>query len=164
MTSLNLQFFIWNHVISQIVEAHLVVCAVGDIRVVGLTALVVILLVDNETDAQSHIAVNLAHPLTVAPGKIVVNGDDMHALARERIEVGGEGGNKSFALTGFHLRNASLMQDDAAEYLHGKVLHAKNTPRGLAAGGKRLGKNIIESFTVRKALLKPRRFRLEFLI
>ena len=45
---------------------------------------------NHHTDGQAEEAVNLTHPLGVALGEIVVDGDDMRALARQRIEIGSE--------------------------------------------------------------------------
>ncbi len=70
------------HVVAQVVEAELVVGAVGDVAGV-LRALVrgVDSPGDDETDAEAEPAVDLAHPLGVAGGEVVVDGDEVHALA-----------------------------------------------------------------------------------
>ena len=70
------------HVVAQVVEAHLVVGAVGDVGGVGRAALVAREVVDDQAHAQAQEAVHLAHPLAVALGQVVVHGDDVHALAR----------------------------------------------------------------------------------
>ena len=81
MATLHLQLFIGHHIITQVVKAHLVVCAVGDIRRVGFPALRVVFLMDNQADLQPQEAVNLAHPLRVTPGEVIIDRDDMHPLA-----------------------------------------------------------------------------------
>ena len=68
----------------------------------------------------------------------------MHALAAQRVQIGGQGGHQRFAFTGAHLGDASLMQDDAADDLHGEVTHAQHPIRRLAAGGKRFRQNIVQ--------------------
>ena len=73
------------HVVAQVVEAHLVVRAVGDVAVVSGAALVVVEAVDDQAHGQAHEAVHLAHPLAVAAGQIVVDGNDVHALAGQRV-------------------------------------------------------------------------------
>ena len=75
------------HVVAQIVEAELVVGAVGDVAVVFLLALLVVEPVHDDADGQPEELVDLAHPLGVALGEIVVDGDDVHAAAGERIEI-----------------------------------------------------------------------------
>ncbi len=136
------------HVVAQIVEAHLVVRAVGDVRGIGGAALRTGETVDDEADLQPHEAVDLAHPLAVAPGKIVVHGDDVHALAGDGVQIGREHGDERFALAGLHFRNAPLMQHDAADELHAEGLHAQNAPARLAHGGECLRQQVVERLAV----------------
>ena len=70
------------HVVAQIVEAELVVGAVGDVAGVGRLALVVVEAVHDDADGQAEEAVDLPHPFGVALGEVVVDGDDMHAACR----------------------------------------------------------------------------------
>ena len=89
--------------------------------------------------------VDRAHPLGVAAGEVVVDGDDVDALAGERVEarpasVAGE----RLALAGLHLGDVAAVEDHAADELHVEVAHAHRAPPGLAdereasrAGGRR---------------------------
>ena len=70
------------HVVAQIVEAVFVVGAVGDVAGIGLLALFVVEAVDDDADGQAEEVVDLAHPFGVAPGEIVVDGDDVDAACR----------------------------------------------------------------------------------
>ena len=70
------------HVVPQVVEAHLVVGAVGDVGGVGGLALLAGEAVDDQSHLQAQEAVDLAHPLAVALGQIVVDGDDVDARCR----------------------------------------------------------------------------------
>ena len=45
---------------------------------------------EDDADLEAEEAVDLAHPLGVALGEVVVDGDEVHALAGERVEVGGQ--------------------------------------------------------------------------
>ena len=65
----------------EIVEAEFVIGAVSDVGGVGVFALPVVHLVLNAADGETKKAINLAHPLGVAPREIIVDGDDMHAAA-----------------------------------------------------------------------------------
>ena len=69
------------HVVAQVVEAELVVGAVGDVGGVGGAALVGGHLRQDDADLEAEEAVHAAHPLAVALGQVVVDGDDVHALA-----------------------------------------------------------------------------------
>src|ERR1035441_1390795 len=62
------------HVVAEVVEAELVIGAVGDVGVVGVLALLVVEVVDDDTDREAEELVELAHPLRVAAGEVVVDG------------------------------------------------------------------------------------------
>ena len=118
---------------------------------------------DNQTDLEPHESVDLAHPLAVSAGEVVVDRDDVDPFAGERVEIGGKRCDERFAFAGLHLRDASLMQNDTAEDLHGEVLHPEHTPRSLAAG-ERFGQDIVKGLAVGEALLEIRGFCLELLV
>ena len=90
------------HIVAQIVEAELVVGAVGDIGRIGGAALVVIQIVDDYADAESEEAVQLAHPLGIALGQVVVDRDHMHAAPAKRIEINRKRGDQRLAFAGLH--------------------------------------------------------------
>ena len=92
-----------DHVVAQVVEAELVVGAVGDVGGVGLLAVTgrrlrqalvfgdsqsgskrKALVVLDAADGQAEGVVDLAHPLGVALGQVVVDGNDVDARAGER--------------------------------------------------------------------------------
>ena len=148
MPTLHHVLLIERHVVAQVVEAHLVVGAVGDVAGVGLAALGRGQAVDDQADGQTHEAVHLAHPFAVAAGEVVVDGDDMYALAGQGVEVGRKDGDKGLALAGLHLGDAPLMEHDAAYELHAEGLHAQHAPRGLAHGGEGLRQELIQRFAV----------------
>ena len=72
------------------------------------------------------------HPLGVTLGEVVIDGDDMDAVAGEGIEEDGEGGHEGLTLTGGHLGYLTLMEDYAAKELDIIVYHI---PDGLVAAG-----------------------------
>ena len=151
MPALNHIALVDGHIVAEIIKAHLVVGAVSNIRVVGLSAPVGGETVDNETNLQSEEAVDLAHPLAVAAGKIVVDGDDVDTLALKSVQVGGQNGNKGLAFAGLHFRNASLMENDAAYKLNAERLHTQHAPCRLTNNGKCLGENIVKGLACGKA-------------
>ena len=150
-----------HHVIAQVIEAEFIIGAVGDIGGVGCPLFIGAHAADGKTDGKAHPAVEIAHPFAVTAGEVFIDGDDMHALAGEGIEVGGQGGNEGFALTGFHFRDAALVQDDAAHDLDGEVTHAQHAVGGLPAGGKGLRQDVIQGFAVRQELLEAGGFSLQ---
>ena len=92
-----------DHVVSQVVEAVFVVGAVGDVGTVG--GLLVFTRGLGQVDAycEAQEVVEAAHPLRISAGEVVVDGDDVDALAGEGVEVHGQGGGEGFALAGAHL-------------------------------------------------------------
>ena len=94
------------HVVAQVVEAVFVVGAVGDVAGVGCAALVVVEPVHDDADGQAEEPVDLPHPFGVAAGEVVVDRDDVDALAGERVEIDGQGGDQRLAFAGLHLGDA----------------------------------------------------------
>ena len=88
----------------------------------------------------------------------------MDALARQRIQIGGEGGYQGLAFTGLHLGDPALMQHDATHQLHPVGTHAQYTVRGLPHGGKSLRQNVIQGLAVGKTLLELRGLGLKLCI
>ena len=73
---------------------------------------------------------HLAHPLGVAAGQVVVDRDDVHALAGQRVEVGRQHAGEGLALTGLHLGDVAEVQRRAAHDLH------VDSGAGRAPGGR----------------------------
>ena len=126
------------HVVAEVVEPELVVGAVGDVAGVGDLPLGVVEIVLDDADGHAEEAVDAAHPLGVAAGEVVVDGDDVDALAVERVEIGRQRRDQRLALAGFHLGDLALVQDGAADELDVEVPHAQHALAGLANDGKRL--------------------------
>ena len=164
MASLNTLLLVLHHIVTQVVEAHFVVCAVGDICGIGFFSLCIFFFVNYKTYGETHETVNLAHPFAVTACKIIIDGNDMNTFARKTVEICGKGCNESFTFTRSHFGNSSLMKNDTADNLHGEMLHAEHAPRCLAAGGKCFGENIIKSFAVCKTLSEFGSFRLKLFV
>ena len=135
------------HVVAQIVEAELVVRAVCDVGGIGLTALIVVKPVHDHADGHAEELVNLPHPLRVAACEIVVDGDDMHALAAERVEIDGGGRDKGLAFAGAHLRDRALVQDQAADQLDVEVALLEGALGGFAHRRKSAGGQVVNRLT-----------------
>ena len=132
------------HVVAQIIEAELVVRAVSNVGAVVLLALVVVEVVDDGADGEAQEAVHPAHPFGVAFGEVIVDGDDVNALAFERVEVAGQGGDERFAFAGLHFGDAAFVQNHAADQLDVEVAHVENAPAGLAAYGEGFDQQVVE--------------------
>ena len=99
---------------------------------------------DDDADGQAEELVDLAHPLGVAAGEVVVDGDDVDALAGERVEVDGERGDQGLAFAGLHLGDRALVQHHAADQLHVEMALAEGALGGLAHGGEGRDEKVVE--------------------
>ena len=102
---------------------------------------------------------HLPHPLAVALGKVVVDGDDVDAVARQGVEVAGQHGDEGLAFAGLHLRDAALVQYDAADELHGVGLHPQHAPGRLAGSGEGLRQQIVQRLPRFQTVLEALRLR-----
>ena len=132
------------HVVAQIVEAELVIGAVGDVAVVGRLALGVVEAVHDHAGGQPEEAVDLAHPFGVALGEVVVDGDHVHAAAGERVEIDRKRRDQRLAFAGLHLGDAALVQDHAADELDVEMALAERALGRLAHGGEGRHQEIVE--------------------
>ncbi len=160
--SLHLLGEVQHHVVPQVVEAELVVGAVGDVGLVGfptahrpqvLIALIVghvvrveeegRLVLDNPHREPQEM-VDGPHPLGVALGQVIVDGDQVTPLAFQSVEVEGQGGNQGLALAGSHLGHLALVQHHAAHQLHVEVAHARGALGRLPHRGESLYQKIVQ--------------------
>jgi hypothetical protein len=68
----------------------------------------------------------------------------VHALARQRVEIGRQRSDQGLALAGAHLGDPTAVQDHAADELHVEVPHPKHALAGLAHHAEGLGQQIVE--------------------
>ena len=144
-------FLVGDHVVAQVIKAEFIVGAVSNVRAIGGLALRGLHVVHDEPDAQAQEAVHLAHPLALELCQIVVDGDDVHAPARQRVQYGRKGCGQGLALAGLHLGDAALVQHDRAHQLHVEGALAQHAHRRLA--GERVG--LRQKIVQRCAVLGP---------
>ena len=131
-------------VVAQVVETELVVGAVGDVAGVSRALLVRRLPVADDTDGQAEEPVDGAHPVGVALREILVDRDDMHALPRQGVEVGGQGRHERLTLAGAHLRDAATVQGETADQLDIEMPHPEGTTSGLTHHGEGLRRELVQ--------------------
>ena len=153
-----------DHVVAQVVETELGVGAIGDVCLVGRTLELERHVVLEQTDGHAQVLVDAAHPLGVALCQVIVDGNDMHALAGDSVEVAGQGGDERLALAGLHLGNMTLMKRHGADELYVKVTHARDALGSLAHSGKSLGKHVVERLAVGVTLAELIGLGAEFLL
>ncbi len=154
MTALDHVFQPVLHVVAQVVEAELVVGAVGHVAGVGRLAFLVVHAVHDHTDGEPEEAIDLAHPFRIALGQIVVDGDDVDALAGERVEINGERRDQRFAFAGLHLGDLALVQDHAADHLHVEMALADRALGRFAHGGEGRHQDVVERLALAELLLE----------
>ena len=152
------------HVVAQVVETELVVRAVRDVATVGLAALRGGHLRQNDADIEPQEVVDTAHLLGLILGQVVVDGDDVHALAAQRVQVAGHQRDDRLAFTGLHLGDVRLVQSDTADHLHIERALAEHSVRCLAHGRKSLRKQPIEVFPVVQTLPEISGLRAQLLV
>ena len=132
------------HVVAQVVEAELVVGAVGDVAVVFLLALLVVETMDDDAHREPEELVDLPHPFGVAFGQIIVDGDDVHAAAGQGVEIDRQRRDQGLAFAGLHLGDLAFMQHHAADELDVEVALAERALAGLAYGGERRHQDVVQ--------------------
>ena len=154
------------HVVAQVVEPELVVRAVRDVGgVLGpLLGRRRLEAGDDQADLETEEAVDATHPLGVEPGQVVVDGDEVHALAADAVEVGRERRDQRLALAGLHLRHPPEVQCRTAHQLHVEVALADDPLGGLAHDRERLDGQVVELGAVGQALAELGGLRLQCLV
>ena len=140
------------HVVAQVVEAELVVGAVGDVGGVLRPALLRALVGQDHADGQAEEAVDPAHVLGADLHQVVVGRDDVHALALERVEVGRQHAGQGLALTGLHLGDVAQVQRRAAHHLDVEVPLPERAPGGLAGDREGLDQQVVDGLAVSEPL------------
>ena len=157
-------FLIQGHVVTQIVKAHLVVGAVGDVTGIGLAPLLIGQAVDDQAHIQAQETVYLSHPLAVTAGQIVVHRDDVDALARQRVQISRENRHKGLAFTGLHLGDAPLVEHNAADDLDREGLHSQHTPGRFPRRGEGIRKDVVQGLALCESGLEFFGFMTQLLI
>ncbi len=132
------------HVVAQIIEAELVVRRIGDVAGIGVAALLVGEAVDDNACGHAEEAVDAAHHAGVALGEVIVDGDHVHTLAGERVEIDGKGGDERLAFAGLHFRDGALVQDHAANQLDVEGAQPEDAARSLAHDCKGRHENVVQ--------------------
>jgi hypothetical protein len=152
------------HVVPEVVEAELVVGAVGDVGPVGFLPLRVPHVVLDHAHGETEGPVELPHPLRVAAGEIIVHRHHVNALAGERVEIHRKGCHQGLSFAGLHLGDLSLVEHHAADELHVEVPHLEDPPARLAADREDLGQKLVEALSAAEALAELGRLPGEVLV
>ncbi len=144
------------HIIAEIVEAELVIGAVGHVAQIRLLALGIIELMDDASDRHAEEPVDLSHPLGIALGEVIVDRDDVDAFPGQRVEIDRQRRDEGLAFAGLHLGDHAAMQHDAAHHLHVEMALPERALGGLAHGRECFRNQIVEFRPVFEPLLELR--------
>ena len=104
--------------VAQVIEACLLGGDVGDVGPIGAApGLRRHVLLDGVHREAEH-AVDGAHPLGVAAGQVVVERQDVDAVAGQRVESRGHDRGQRLALAGLHLDHPAARQGQGRDHLH----------------------------------------------
>ena len=104
------------------------------------------------------------HPLGIAASEVVVDGHDVDALARKRVQVAGQGRDEGLAFPRAHLRDAAVVQRHAADHLDIVMAHPERSHAGFADRRERLAQDVVERRSVIELLLELGRDRLQLAV
>ena len=152
VSALYLVLFINDHVITQVIKAQLIVGAVCNVAVVCFPALVIVQPVQDAANGQPHKTMHLAHFLGLGLCQIVIDCNDMNALAGQRIQIRCNACHQGLTFTGLHLGDSALMQYGGTDQLYRERTLAKHTVSRLPDCCKCLRKNIIQGLAVAQPL------------
>ena len=108
----------------------------------------------HQAHGQAQEAVDFAHPLAVATGQVVVDGDYMHAAAGQRVQIYRHGGHQRLAFTGLHLGDAGAVQHDAADDLDRVGFQAQHAPVRFPADGEGFRQQVVQRFALGEPVLE----------
>ncbi len=69
----------------------------------------------------------------------------MNAAPCKSVQIRGQSRNKRFTFTRSHLGDSALMQRDAADQLHVKMAHSRNSDGRFSYGRKGFGQNFVQN-------------------
>ena len=108
----------------------------------------------DDADREAKERVDLAHPLAVALGEVVVHRHDVDALAFEGVEVDRQGGDQGLAFAGLHLGDLALMQHHAAFELDVEWTLAECALGCLAYRGEGFDQKVVQGLVLGQTLAK----------
>ena len=119
---------------------------VGDVAGVGeaLVGGAVLEPGDDQPDVEAEPTVDAAHPLGGELGQVVVDGDEVHALAAEPVQVGGQRADERLALAGLHLGDPAEVERGATHQLHVEVALTGDPDGRLADDREGLDEQVVE--------------------
>ena len=92
------------------------------------------------------------HPLSVAPGEVVVDCDDVDALAFECVQIHRHRRYQGLSFTRTHLSDCVVVQCPGADHLDVVVALPEHPLGRLAYDGERFGLDVLERLAIAQAV------------
>ncbi|MNO83947.1 hypothetical protein D3C76_752750 [compost metagenome] len=140
-----------HHVVAQVIKAEFIICTIRNIAGISFLFISMVHAVQVHPNRHPQEVINLSHLRTVALSQIVIDCYDMHAFAKQCIQVDRQSTYQRLTFTCLHLRDTALMQRHASNQLNVKMPHAQRPFGSFAYGCKCLRKKLFQGF----ALLNP---------
>jgi len=114
--------------------------------------------------AQPKETENFAHPCRISLGKVIVNGNYMHAVPAQCVQIRGQRLSYGFAFARFHFGNVAAVQHYAAVQLNVEMPLAYRAHCGFPYHGVSFAQYIVLFFAVSKAGLELVGFRAQLAV
>ena len=124
------------HVVAKVVKAELVVGSVGDVTLVCIATILIANLGCDDAYAQSQPLIDSPHPFGISSGQVIIDRHQVGSLAGKGIEIHGQGGDERLPLTGSHLCDLPLMEDQSTHQLDIVVSHVEDSAACLSDRGE----------------------------
>ena len=98
-----------DHVVAKVVEAKFGIGTVGDGGGVRGSALVGLHSILDKSNVHTEQPVDAPNPFRVALREVVVDGDDVNGLARQRVQKARGGGDERLSLASLHFGDAPIV-------------------------------------------------------
>src|SRR5450759_3773308 len=118
--------------VSQVVEAKLVVCAICDVGCVRSSTLFRRAVILKEADRHAKELIDGPHPGPITLGQVIVDGNKVPSMTHDGVEVQGTGGHERLPFAGLHLRDVAKVERDASKELFGEGLQPYQAAGGLS--------------------------------
>lgn len=136
------------HVVAQIIESQFVVGSVGNVRCVGLLPLRIGHTALDATDGESKPHIERSHPLHVPSCQVVVDGNDMDALAFQSVEVGRKCRNERLSFPGDHFSDIPAVKNHSPDELNVVMTHFEESSARFTACCKRFHEDVFQRLPV----------------
>ena len=145
--------FINYHVVTKVIKSQFVVGDIGNITGVLFPTLIVVHIIQYHTYGQTEEFMDFSHPFCISLCQIVIDGNDVHALSFQCIQISRKCRNKGLTFTGSHLCDTSLVKNDTTDDLYTVVFQSNGTLCTLTDSGICFRKQVIQCLSICQSVL-----------